>query len=73
MPAVRKPCEQHVIAWLEAAHARTDLLDDSGALVAEDGGQVGRVDALDDVQVGVANAARRHPDEDLSRLGWVEL
>jgi hypothetical protein len=31
------------------------------------------VDPLGHVQVGVANAARRHPDLQLARLGRVEL
>ena len=62
-----------MVARREAPHARPDLLDDSGPFVAEDDGKGGRVDALSNVQVGVAHAARRHTDLQLARLGRVEL
>jgi hypothetical protein len=71
--AVRKPGEKDVVARGETAHSRSDLLDDSSAFVAEDDGKIGRMDALRDVQVGVANAARRHADLQLTRLRRVEL
>jgi hypothetical protein len=71
--AVRKPREKDVVARGETAHSRSDLLDDSSAFVAEDDGKIGRMDALRHVQVGVANAARRYANLQLTRLRRVEL
>jgi hypothetical protein len=71
--AVRKPGEKDVVARGETAHSRSDLLDDSSAFVAEDDGKIGRMDALSDVQVGVAHATGRHADLQLARLRRVEL
>jgi len=71
--AVRKPGEKDVVARGETVHSRSDLLDDSSAFVAEDDGKIGRMDALRHVQIGVANAARRHADPQLARLRRVEL
>jgi len=62
-----------VVARGETAQSRSDLLDDSSAFVAEDDGKIGRMDALRHVQVGVANAARRHANLQLARLRRVEL
>jgi hypothetical protein len=62
-----------VVARREAAHARPDLLHDSGPFVAEDDGKGSWMDALSNVQVGVAHAAGRHADLQLARLGRVEL
>jgi hypothetical protein len=73
MAAIGKPGEENVVALGETPHSGPDLLDDSGPFVAEDDGKIGRVDALSHVQVGVANAARRHADLQLARLRRVEL
>ena len=63
----------HVIAGLHVRHAGADLLDDASALVPEDRRQGRRVDPLHDVEVGVADAARRHAHEDLAVPRRVEL
>ena len=62
-----------MVARREADHAGTDLLDDSRALVAEDDGERRRMDALRDMQVGMADAARRHADGQLACLRRIEL
>jgi hypothetical protein len=62
-----------VIAGIEPDHSGADLLDDAGPLVAEHDRQLGRVDALDDMEVGVADAARRHPYEHLALLRGIEF
>jgi hypothetical protein len=73
VPAVGKPGKEDVVARHEAAHVRPDLLHDPGPFVAEDDRKSGRMDALSDVQVGVAHAAGRHADLQLARLRRVEL
>ena len=49
--------------------AGTKLDDDAGNLVAEDGGQREGDGSTDDVQVGVAQAACGHLDQDFTGLG----
>jgi hypothetical protein len=59
-----------VVAGRHHRDALADLLDDTGAFVAEHGGRVaGRVDARGGVHVGVADAARRERHEHLARPG----
>ncbi len=54
--------------------AFADGLDHPRALVAEqDGQRMSPAAGLDDVQVGVADAAGLDPDERLAGAGWVEL
>src|SRR3954463_4036011 len=50
-----------------------DRLDDPGALGAEHDGVARSPAGLDDVQVGVADAARLDADEHLVRAGFPEL
>ena len=57
----------------EVGNALTNLLDDACSLVPEDDRELGRMDALDDVEIGVANTARRHANEHLARLRRIEL
>src|SRR5439155_5860705 len=73
MPAVRKPSEEDVVAGSQAGHAGADLFHDPRTLVSEDDRQRGRVDPLRGVEVGVADAARRDPDENLPRLRRIEV
>ena len=49
--------------------AGTEFNDDAGNLVTEDGGQREGNGTSDDVEVGVAQAARGHLDEDFTGLG----
>ena len=65
-----------VVARRDERHARADALDDAGPLVPEHARRVaGRIGAGGRVEVGVAHAARREPDEHLAvlRLSEVEL
>ena len=65
-----------MVALLQVAHAGAELLDDAGALVAEDGRLVtGRIGAGGGEEVRVADAAGDEPDEDFAvlRLRQVEL
>src|SRR5580700_3999054 len=73
VPAVGKPGEQDVIAGLEAADARAEVLDDARPLVAEDHREQGWVDSLDDMEVGMADPARRHPNAHLALPRRIEL
>jgi len=62
-----------VVALLDAADAGPHSLDDSGTLVARDHRHHERDDALDDRQVGVADAARLHADAYLACMRFVDL
>jgi hypothetical protein len=62
-----------MVARPQPRDARADLLDDAGPFVSEDHRKLGRVDALNDVKIGMAHAARRHPNEHLAVLWRVEL
>jgi hypothetical protein len=62
-----------MIARAEALYARTDSIHDARSLMAEDDRERGRMDALGDVKVRVADPARRHPDEHLAGLGRIEF
>ncbi len=62
-----------MVARCEVDHTGTDLLDDSCSLVAKDDGERRRMDALRDMQVRVADAARRHTDGQLACLRRIEL
>src|SRR5204862_4653601 len=59
----------HVITRLELADVRADRLHDAGRLVAEDGRRRERVEALDEVQVAVADAAGRRAHQHLAPDG----
>src|SRR6266568_736006 len=71
--AVRDEGQDHVVAGLYPGHARPDLLDDPGALVAEHHGQPRREIAVRDVDVGVAQARVGVADEDLTFPRAVEV
>src|SRR3990172_5746970 len=62
-----------VVAWLELLHLGPDSLDDARRLVAEDGRRRELVVAVDEVEVAVTDAARRHADEHLPADGLVDL
>jgi hypothetical protein len=62
-----------MVAGRDVGHSRPDLLHDAGAFVPEHDRESGRVDALRDVEVGVADAARGHPNEHLAGPWRVEL
>jgi hypothetical protein len=62
-----------VVARRDARDAVADRLDHAGALVAQDRRPRMGVDAVDHVQVGVADAARSHPDGDLPGSGRIDL
>jgi hypothetical protein len=62
-----------MVARLEVDDALADRLHDPGTLMSEDDRKRRRVDSLDDMQIGMTNAARRHAHEHLARLRRVEL
>jgi hypothetical protein len=62
-----------MVARLEVDDAFADRLYDPGTLMPEDDRQRRRVDSLDDMQIGMTNAARRHAHKHLARLRRVEL
>ena len=53
--------EDDVIAWLDAGDVGSDLLDDAGSLMAEDGGQRRGVHTVAHDGVGVADTGGDHP------------
>src|SRR5690349_10981206 len=61
--AVGQPGEQDVVAGRESGHTGPHLLHHPGALMAENDGKVGRMSPVDDVKIGVADAAGGHPHE----------
>jgi hypothetical protein len=73
-PARRAPAQDDPVAGSDVLDALADLLDHASALVAEQDGQLMSPAAgLEEVQVGVADAARLDPDERLAGAGRVEL
>ena len=62
-----------VIARLDVGHFLADLLNDAGGLVAEDGGRREHPQTLDEVQVGVADAAGDGADEYLAAAGLIDV
>ncbi len=58
-----------MVADLDPGDAGTDLLDDAGALVAQDHRQAGLEVAVGDVDVGVAEAGVGVADQDLALAG----
>ena len=73
VPAEDREAGDHAVARREHRHVLTDRLDDSGALVAEHRRGDHRVEAVDEVQVGVADAARAGTDDDLAAARLVEV
>jgi hypothetical protein len=70
---VRKPGEEDVVSGDEVGDARANLLDNASSFVPEDDRERGRMDALDDMEIGVADTTRRHANEHLARLRRIEL
>jgi hypothetical protein len=62
-----------MIAGRQAGHARADLLHDPRPLVAKHHWQRGGMNALSDVEVGVADPAGRHPNLQLTSPRRIEL
>src|SRR6266566_2570016 len=71
--AVRDEGQDHVVAGFHPGHARPDLLDDPGALVAKHHRQPRRQIAVRDVDVGVAQARVGVADQDLTILRAVQV
>jgi hypothetical protein len=67
------PGQDHEVALAKAPDFRTKRLNDSGALVAEDGVGWPLPIAVHDVEVRVADARGDHPDEDLALAGPIQL
>src|SRR5205823_7778829 len=74
LPAFRGVERDDVVALGEAGHARPDIDDDAGALVAEDGGeQPLRIGARAGELVGMAEAGRLDLDQRLAFTRAVEV
>ena len=74
LAALRREQRHHAVARGQARDAVAEPLDDSGALVAEDGRRVARwVRAGGGVHVGVADTAGLEPHEHLAAPGLREL
>ena len=72
--ARRAPADDHPVAGPDVQDALTDSLDHARALVAEqDGQRMSPPAGLDDVQVGMTDAARLDPDDGLAGTGRIEL
>ena len=74
LAARRAPADDDVVAGRDPYDTFPDRLDHTRALVADqDRQRMSPTAGLDDVQVRVANAARRDPDDHLAGAGRVEL
>src|SRR5712692_4924747 len=68
--ALVQPGHAGAVALFEPGRARSDLVYDADDLVAgHDGALAPRQVAVDDVKIGMAHAAGRHPQPDLARAG----
>ena len=68
-----RPGEDHAIADGQAVHLRADRLDDAGALVSEHHRPRANPFALDDVQVGAADADRVDAYQRIERAGALQV
>ncbi|MGY3457401.1 hypothetical protein ACVWW5_002851 [Bradyrhizobium sp. LM3.4] len=69
LPAFRRVERDDVVARLHRGHARTDLANDAGALMAQDRREDSfAVEAVERVGVGVADARRLDLDQDFADL-----
>ena len=76
LPTLGREQRDDVVAERDRAHPLADSLDDTGALVSEDGRRVSRrIGPGCGVHVGVAHAAGDEPDQDLTGggVGQVQL
>jgi len=71
--AARAEAHQDVVAGPQPRYSRTDLLDDSGALMSQHLGHRDRDMLQLHRHVGVANATGVHPDKNLAVLGIPEF
>ena len=62
-----------MVSGLDVRNAGTDFLNDASSFVTQDRRQRRGMDALEHVQVGVADAAGRHAHQDLTALGRVDI
>ena len=72
-PAARDKHQHDMIAGFEVAHAFADVLDDSRRLVAERHRDRPRPRAVDHRKVGMAEARRRHLDQDFAAAGGTKV
>ena len=74
LAALGREQRDHLVTGAKRGHAAPHLLDDAGALVAEDAGGVsGRIGPRGRVQVGVADPAGAQPDQSFPVSRLVEL
>ena len=70
--AEHRQTRHDVIAGLHIGDVRADLLDDTGRLVAEHGGEWMRVKAFDEMQIGMTKAGDLGADQHLARPGFLQ-
>ena len=63
----------HVVAGAEVLHQRADLGDDAGGFVSQNAGRLEGVEAVDEMEVGVADAGGGGLDQHLARAGVVDI
>ena len=68
----RQACD-HVIAGLQVRDLRADFLDDAGGLVAEHRGRRPHVEAVDEMEIAVADAAGDGAHDDFALFGLVDI
>jgi hypothetical protein len=73
LAAEHRQAGDHVIARRELRDLGADRLDDAGCLVPEDGRRRERVEAVDEVQVAVANARGHRPHADFPAARRVDV
>ena len=73
VPAAREEGHDDAVTDGEVVHVRTQLLDDAGRLVAEQHRDGTAAIAVDDAEVGVADARRLDAHQDLTGLGRIQL
>ena len=73
MAATGHEHQRHGVAALQVGDAGADFLDDAGGLVAQRHGHRPRPVAIDDGQVGMAQAGRGNPDQHFVRAGAGEI
>jgi hypothetical protein len=74
LPAFGRIERDNMVALFDAGHARSDIDDDAGTLMTQNGGeQALRVGPGERELIGVANAGRLDLDQNLPGLGTIQL
>jgi hypothetical protein len=60
------------ITRFDECHAVSDFFNDSRGLMAEDNGQIRLLASVDEINIRVANTARRHTNQHFALPGWIK-